>query len=117
MKKVYYLSSCTTCKKIIQNLGLAGSFELQDIKTNKITDEELEFLIKLTGSADKLFSKRSRKYAQLNKKLEEMDDNEIREHILNEYTFLKRPVVVVDREVFIGSSKAEVEKLANTLKP
>lgn len=115
MKKVYFLSTCSTCKRIIQNLNLADSFELQDIKTNKITKEQLEFMIKLAGSAKKLFSKRSRKYPQLEENLENMNQQEIKRHLLQEYTFLKRPVIIWDEEIFIGSSKAEIERLSQKL--
>lgn len=116
MKKIYFLSTCSTCNKIIKNLNLREKFELQDIKTNKITYEQLEYLLKLGANTEMLFNKRSRKYAGLGKKVEEMDEEEIKKHILDEYTFLKRPVVVFNDELFISSTKDVLEKLAEKIK-
>ena len=116
MKKAYYLSTCSTCKKIIQDLQLADQFFLQDIKTNKITAEQLEEMAKLAGDTKLLFSKRSRKYSSLGKQLEEMSESEVKNNILEEYTFLKRPVIIIDGAIFIGSSKEVKSSLAAKLK-
>jgi arsenate reductase len=35
--------------------------------------------------------------------------------ILDEYTFLKRPVIIIDQEIFIGNSKKSVEALKEKL--
>ena len=42
MKKIYYLSTCSTCIRIIKELGINKSFETQDIKTNKLTSEQID---------------------------------------------------------------------------
>ena len=34
-----------------------------------------------------------------------------RQFILDEYTFLKRPVFIIDDEIFIGNSKKVIEEL------
>lgn len=115
MKKVYYLLNCSTCKKIIKDLSLADHFELQNIKTNKITLEQLNQMIKLAGSASNLFSTRSRKYAALDKKLAELTEEEIKSLIMEEYTFLKRPVAIVGNDIFVGSSQAVIERLSQRL--
>ena len=44
MKKVYYLKTCSTCVRILKELDLPSDFELQDIKTNPITETQLEAL-------------------------------------------------------------------------
>ncbi|MFT5641470.1 MAG: arsenate reductase, partial [Cyclobacteriaceae bacterium] len=49
MKKVYHLSSCSTCKRIIRELGIGDDFEYQDIKTQKITLIQLEEMKDLAG--------------------------------------------------------------------
>jgi len=42
MKKAYYLSTCDTCKRILKELNLSDDWYLQDIKTEKITLDQLE---------------------------------------------------------------------------
>ena len=66
MKKIYYLSTCSTCTRIITELGLKNKkFEFQDIKTEKITAAQLDEMKKKTGSYEALFSKIARKYKEL----------------------------------------------------
>jgi arsenate reductase len=61
MKKVYYLSSCSTCKKIMDGLNLTG-FEQQDIKSESITTEQIDEMHTLAGSYEALFSRKAMKY-------------------------------------------------------
>lgn len=89
MKKIYYLSTCSTCKKIIQALNLSNDFEFQDIKTTKITDVQLQEMAKLSGSYESLFSRRAIKYKTLGLKDKQLSENEIKKLILEEYTFFK----------------------------
>ena len=114
MNKVYYLSSCSTCTKIMKNLDLSN-FEKQDIKKDKITEEQLNEMFKLAGSFENLFSKRSMKYRvwRLNETL--LSEEEMQHYILKEYTFLKRPVFIIGDKIYIGNSKKIVEELKQTL--
>jgi arsenate reductase len=84
-------------------------FELQDIKTEKITAEQLDWLKEKVGSYEALFSRRAMKYRSMGLADKELSEDDYRQLILDEYTFLKRPVVVVGEEVFMGSSKKAVE--------
>jgi len=108
MKKVYHLSTCNTCQKILKELNLPDTFKLQDIKEEEITVGQLEEMKKLAGSYEALFSRRARLYREreLNKK--ELTEQDYKELILDHYTFLKRPVIIVDDEIFIGNSKKTV---------
>lgn len=110
MKKVYYLPSCNTCTKIIKQLNLLNSFEMIDIKTNKITVEELELMKKLSGSYESLFSRRAIKYKSLGLKDKNLGEEDYKNFILEEYTFLKRPVIIFDQKIFIGNSAKNVEE-------
>ena len=110
MKKVYFLSTCDTCKRIMSSLKLDG-FEQQDIKTAKITAEQLEQMQELAGSYEALFSRVARKYKELGLKDKSLGEDDYRQYILEEYTFLKRPVFIIDGEIFIGNSKKTVEAL------
>ncbi len=115
MKKIYYLSTCSTCSRIIKELKLDDAFDFQDIKTNKITIEQIEEMHKLSGSYESLFSKRAMKYKAMGLKDKNLNEHDIKDLILNEYTFLKRPVVLLDDKIFIGNTKKVVEAIANEL--
>ncbi|GAA4836456.1 arsenate reductase family protein [Algivirga pacifica] len=109
-KKVYYLSTCDTCKRIMKALPLED-FEQQDIKHEAITQEQLEEMHALSGSYESLFNRRSRQYAARDLKNQNLSEDDYKQLILEEYTFLKRPVFLVDGEIFIGNSKKVVESL------
>jgi len=112
MKKIYYLKTCDTCKRILKQIPLDG-FELQEIKTQAITVKQLEEMYELAGSYESLFSRRSKKYSAMDLKNQELKEEDYKQLILDEYTFLKRPVVIVDQEIFIGNSKSNIEALRN----
>ncbi len=110
--KVYTLSTCSTSKKILKELSLdKKNCILQDIKFDKISSVQLDKMKELSGSYQSLFSKRAQKYKQLNLKNKELAEDDYRNLILQEYTFLKRPVVIVDKQIFIGNSKNNIAKL------
>jgi len=113
MRKIYYLSTCSTCTRIIKELNLDDSFEFQDIKTNKITTEQIEQMQKMSGSYESLFSKRAMKYKSMGLKDKNLSENDIKNLIVEEYTFLKRPVIILNDKIFIGNSKKVVEAVAN----
>jgi len=115
MRKIYYLSTCSTCTRIIKELNLDDSFEFQDIKANKITTEQIEEMQKMCGSYDSLFSKRAMKYKSMGLKEKKLSETDIKNLILDEYTFLKRPVVILNDKIYIGNSKKVVEAIANEL--
>lgn len=109
MKKIYYLSTCDTCKRIINELDLPSGFILQDIKTEVMTDAQVEEMRSLSGSFEALFSKRARLYKELNLKDKALTEADFKNYILEHYTFLKRPVILFENEIFIGNAKKTVE--------
>ncbi len=115
MQKAYYLSTCSTCKKILSQLDLPESFILQDIKTNKITDDQIEEMKSLAGSFENLFSRRAMKYKSMGLKDKNLSEEDYKQLILDEYTFLKRPVFIIDNQIFIGSAAKTVEALKRSL--
>lgn len=115
MKKVYYLSTCDTCKRIIKELEIGDEFEYQDIKKDKITDDQIDEMKKLAGSYEALFSRVARKYKEQGLKNKILLEEDYRVLILQEYTFLKRPVFIIDDEIFIGNSKKTVEAVKQKL--
>jgi arsenate reductase len=117
MKKVYHLGNCTTCQAILSETGLEKKgFVLQDIKTEKITPAQLDEMKKMTGSYESLFSRRALKYKALGLKDQHLEEKDYRKYILEEYTFLKRPVVISGKQIFVGSEKRNVEALKESLR-
>ncbi len=108
MKKIYHLSTCDTCRRILKELNAPEGTQLQDIKTDPLSPGQLEELKNRAGSYEALFSKRARLYRQRNLKEQTLDEGDFRELLLEHYTFLKRPVVVVGGEVFIGNAAKTV---------
>ena len=115
MKKIYFLSTCSTCNRIIKELGLDDSFEFQDIKTNKITTEQLEHMAKMSGSYESLFSRRAMKYKAMGLKDKKLSETDYKKLILEEYTFLQRPVIIVNNNIFVGNAKKIVEAAAEVI--
>lgn len=115
MKKIYYLSTCSTCSRIIKELGLDDSFEFQDIKSNKITTEQIEQLAKMSGSYESIFSRVAMKYKAMGLKDKRLTEKDYKQLILEEYTFLKRPVIIVNDKIFVGNAKKTIEAVAKEL--
>ncbi|WP_299548286.1 ArsC/Spx/MgsR family protein [Seonamhaeicola sp.] len=109
MKKVYYLKTCSTCIRILKELNLSSDFVLQDIKTEPITVKQLEAMHALSGSYEALFSKRSKLYKEMGLKDQNLTEKDFKHYILEHYTFLSRPVFIIDNNIFIGNSKKNVE--------
>lgn len=117
MRVVYYLATCDTCKRILKELSLKEKgFVLHEIKSQPINTEQLESLKKMTGSYESLFSKVSRKYKELGLSAKQLSESEMKELILSEYTFLKRPVIVFDGKIFVGNSKNVIAEAAKALR-
>ena len=115
MRKIYHLASCSTCQRIIKELGGLDDFEKQNIKEEKITAKQIDEMKKLSGSYESLFSRRAMKYRALGLNEKELSEKDYRKYILEEYTFLKRPVFIIDNEIFIGNTKKTVEAVKNKL--
>lgn len=106
MKKIFTLSTCSTSKKMLKESGiLEQGFLIKDIKTDAISPSELDEMRALAGSYDALFSRRAQKYKSLGLKNIKLTEAQIRDLIIEEYTFLKRPVIIDGSKYFIGNSK------------
>lgn len=108
MKKIYFLSTCSTCARIIKELQLEKhGFVFQDIKTDKISTAQLQEVKNMAGSYEVLFSRVALKYKTLDSKPEK--ESEYQKLLLEEYTFLKRPVIINGNQIFIGNNKKVIE--------
>ena len=84
---------------------------MQDIKTAKITPAQLDEMKAMSGSYEALFSRRAIKYKELGLRDKKLTENDYRQYMLDEYTFLKRPVTITGKKIFIGNDKKTVEGL------
>ena len=109
MRAFFYLSSCDTCKRIMKSLHFQADIELIDIKKNPLNEQQLDILFTLTSSYEALFNKRAQIYKQRDLKSKNLTDLDYRNLLLEHYTFLKRPVLIVDNSIFIGNSAQVIE--------
>ena len=78
MKKIYYLKTCDTCKRILNSINLDG-FILQDIKSDPITVKQIEEMYVLSGSYESLFSRRAKKYKAIDLKNQPLSEADIKQ--------------------------------------
>jgi len=108
VKKIYHLSTCNTCQRILKELQPSSDVVLQDIKTEAMTAAQLEEMQALSGSYEALFSKRARLYREKDLKNQNLKEEDFKTYILEHYTFLKRPVILVNDQIFIGNTAKTV---------
>ena len=108
MKKIYHLANCTTCQRILKEVAPGKAFVLQDIKTEAITEKQLDEMAKMAGSYEALFSRIALKFRGMGLNEMVLTEKDYKKYILQEYTFLKRPVFIIGKEIFIGNSKKTV---------
>nr|WP_231389257.1 MULTISPECIES: ArsC/Spx/MgsR family protein [unclassified Aquimarina] len=104
------MSTCDTCRRILNELNPSSDFILQDIKNETITADQIEEMYELSGSYEAIFSKRARLYKERDLKNQNLSEEDYKKLILEHYTFLKRPVIIVDDKIFVGNSKKVVEQ-------
>lgn len=108
MQKIFYLSTCDTCRKILKELDVPSGYILQDIKEEPVTENQLAEMRKLSGNYENLFSKRARLYKERDLKNKDLGEEDYKKLLLEHYTFLKRPVIINKGQIFIGNSKATI---------
>ena len=87
MKKVFHLSSCSTCQRILKETNAVSACTLQDIKTEAINEKDLDWLANKAGSYEALFSRKALKYRAMGLHEKTLTENDYRSLILQEYTF------------------------------
>jgi len=91
-------------------LSLDSSINKIDIKKNPLNVSQLEELHTISGNYEVLFSRRAQLYKQRDLKNKILSEETLKQLLLEHYTFLKRPVLIYDKILFIGNSAAVVEK-------
>ena len=100
----------------MDELGEAISdFEKQDIKSSPMTEAQVDEMKNLSGSYESLFSRKAMKFRSMGLGEKNLKEEDYRKLIHEEYTFLKRPVFIIDNKIFIGNSKKTSQELANFL--
>lgn len=111
----YYLKTCDTCKRIIKTLELPDSIKQINIKEKPLTPEQLDVLFTKTKSYSALLNSRAQLLKKRDLKASELSEQESRALILEHYSFLKRPVLIYQDEIFVGNAVATVEAAQKAL--
>ena len=80
-----------------------------------MTPEQLDQMKNLAGSYEALFSRKAMKYRSMGLNEKNLTEEDYKNYIVQEYTFLKRPVAIINNKIFIGNSKAVIESLKSEL--
>jgi arsenate reductase len=112
---IYYLASCDTCRKIIKSLPNADRLSFHDIRQNPITEKELDALYRLSGSYEALFSKKAQLYKEKDLKSKSLTEADYKKYLLEHYTFLSRPVFVINDVIYIGNSQKNILEVIKVL--
>lgn len=112
MKKVFFLKTCSTCKRIMSEFNLE-SWQLRELKSENVSESELNEMHRFTQSYEALFSKKSTQIKERNIDIKSLKEEDFKSLILDHYSFLKRPVFITNKDIFVGNDKSNVESLRN----
>ncbi len=94
---------------------LIADFDKQDIKSDQMTFDQIDEMKKRSGSYESLFSRKAMKFRSMGLGDKNLSEDDYRKLIQEEYTFLKRPVFIVEDQIFVGNSKKVIESLTSYL--
>lgn len=114
MNKVYFLASCDTCRKIIKALP-KNDLVFQDIRQDPITEAQLDQMKSLAGSYEALFSRKAQLYKSLDLKNQTLSEADYKMYLLQHYTFLSRPVFIINDRIYIGNSQENIRRVMAVL--
>jgi arsenate reductase len=86
-----------------------------DIKQNPISNDELETMRLLSGSYEALFSKKAQLYKSLDLKNKSLTEEDYKKYLLEHYTFLSRPVFIINNKIFIGNTQQNILQVMKAL--
>jgi arsenate reductase (glutaredoxin) len=117
MKNVtfYWLPNCSTCQKAkgwLERRGVKIT-DMRDIKEDPLSRKEVEDLAKTLGGPAELFSKRAIKYREMKLSEREVLPAEMLDLMTDEYTFLKRPIMVINDQATAGFFERSFESFLN----
>ncbi len=112
----YWSANCSTCqkaKRFLERFDIKD-FAARDIKDQPLSRDEIVELAKTLGGADNLFSRRAVKYREMKLGEREVSDAEKVDLMTDEYTFLKRPVLVIGEKAIAGFFEKQFEDFIYT---
>lgn len=112
---IFYLASCDTCRKIIKTLPKGINLAFHDIKQDPIKITQLEEMHQLAGSYEALFSKKAQLYKSMGLKDKNLSEDDFKKYILEHYTFLSRPVFIIDNKIYIGNTQQNMLQVMKAL--
>lgn len=115
MNKIYYLASCDTCRKIIKALPKNNNLVFHDIKQDPLSAADVDEMHRLSGSYEALFSKKAQLYKSMDLKNKSLTEADFRKYLLEHYTFLSRPVFIIDGKIYIGNSQKNINEVMAVL--
>jgi arsenate reductase len=69
----------------------------------------------LSGSYEALFSKKAQLYKSMDLKNKSLTENDYKKYILEHYTFLSRPVFIINNAIYIGNSPKNILEVMKAL--
>lgn len=112
---IFYLASCDTCRKIIKTLPKDNKLAFHDIKQDPITIAQLEEMHQMAGSYEALFSKKAQLYKSMGLKDKNLSEEDFKKYILEHYTFLSRPVFIINNKIYIGNTQQNMLQVMKAL--
>ena len=88
-------------------------WQLRELKSENVSESELNEMHRFTQSYEALFSKKSTQIKERNIDIKSLKEEDFKSLILDHYSFLKRPVFITDKDIFVGNDKSNVESLRN----
>ena len=108
--KLYQLSHCSTCQRTAAELSARGvRFETRDIRKQPLSRTEVANLARFAGGADKLFSRRALAYRRLGLHERTLAPEEMIDLMVEDDTFIRRPVIVQGERVVPGCTARQLE--------
>jgi len=72
-------------------------------------------MAEMSGTYESLFSRKAMKYRAMGLAEKKLTEKDYRNLILEEYTFLKRPVIIIGDKIFVGNAKKTITAVAEVL--
>ena len=86
---------------------------LREIKSSPVTPSELEHIKAHFANYEELFNKRAVKFRSIDSS--SLKDLDYKKLLLSDYTFLKRPVLLMEDKAFAGNSKEIIQQMSRAL--
>ena len=87
---------------------------MREIKSAPITPKELEQMKAHFSSHEELFNKRAVKFRSIDSS--SFEDTDYKNLLLSDYTFLKRPVLLLSEKAYAGNSKESIQQMNDAIR-